>query len=90
MESYTQTPFPVSGDHESLTSDDPSGFEHDEVISSTDFIRIISSALKMAPELPVITALTTALIAGERVLVGREGCQRTEDETLGGAGGRDL
>ena len=46
-------PFPVSGGNENLTSDDPSGVGHDDVISSTDSSRITSMALKMAPKQPV-------------------------------------
>jgi hypothetical protein len=45
--------FQTSGNLENLTSDDPSGVEHDDVIGSTDFIRITSPELKMAPKPPV-------------------------------------
>ena len=45
--------FQTSDSLEYLTSDDPSGVEHDDVISSTDFIRITSMALKMAPMQPI-------------------------------------
>jgi len=47
-------PFQTSDGHESLTCDDPSGVVHDDVISSTDFIRITSPELKIAPKPPVL------------------------------------
>jgi len=47
-------PFQTSDGHESLTSDDPPGVVHDDVIGSTDFIRITSPELKIAPKPPVL------------------------------------
>ena len=54
--------FQTSGGHENLTSDDPSGVEHDDVIGSTDFIRITSYELEMAPKPPVLGCAYVDLI----------------------------
>ena len=79
-------PFPVSGDHESLTSDDPSGVGHDDITSLSDFIRITSYELEMAPKLPVLgcayvesirsllsrSTATTKLTSDEPSVVGHD------------------
>ena len=54
--------FQTSGNLENLTSDDPSGVEHDDVIGSTDFIRITSYELEMAPKPPVLGCAYVELI----------------------------
>ena len=69
--------FQTSDSLEYLTSDDPSGVEHDDVISSTDFIRITSTALKMAPNI------------GCPGCDIRHTQDTSIDDTAGGAGGRN-
>jgi hypothetical protein len=49
-----KSPFQASCGNESLTSADPSGIVHDDVIISTDFVRITSPELKIAPKPAVL------------------------------------